>query len=98
MASDIRTIDTVTVDDQYRVTVAECDDGDEYEAAVTGATRSTFGQAFSAMLTMQDGGDRWRSVSDAPRVVSERRWWAVGQAVEAYEDWLAEESEVDDGE
>jgi len=88
--SDIRTVETVNIDD-YRVRVAEQEIEDErYDAAVVGVKRDAVGQAFGAVF----GNDSdYYSVDDAPIMDSNRKYVAVGKAVEAYLNQQAEGSD-----
>jgi len=82
--SDIRTMQTVTVNDYYRVAIAETN-GD-YEAAVVETRKSDMGQALSAALSLGQNTGEWYSFNDAPRVIDEDYYVAVGRAIEAYLD------------
>lgn len=89
--TDIRTVEEVVVDGDYRVRIAEDNGGEDYEAAVVGTKTSAIGRAVGEALT--GSSSEWSDVDDAPVVQSTGRYVAVGHAVESY---LAQFEEADD--
>ncbi|ELY91434.1 hypothetical protein [Natrialba taiwanensis] len=78
---DIRTTKTIEVEGDYRVTVAEHEDG--YEAAVTEVhTGSAITQSLNAIAG--SGDPEWSRFVDEPRVTDSKKYVAVGKAIEEF--------------
>lgn len=90
--SDIRTTQYVNVDGEYRVAVANA--SDQYEAAVVATHRAPFEQAMHHVVSLGQDTDEWSEIDDAPRVYSDQKYTAAGEAIEAYHDML--EAEMSD--
>lgn len=87
--ADIRTTQEVNVDG-VTVLVADADtDSERFEAAVVAAEKSSLNKAFSSFFG--DDSDK-TTVTDAPICTDEAKYIAVGKAVEAYLEQLAEEA------
>lgn len=87
--TDIRTVETIVVDDEYRVRVAKLEDEDGFEAAVVATKMTPLGKAMSTMFLSSDA--EWSPDLDAPRVTGTDRYETVGRAVDVYLEWLLSE-------
>lgn len=92
--TDIRTVETVEIDDEARVRVAKREDG-SHEAAVVAVKREGLSRALHEAVSFGDDPSPWESLTDAPRVTAEGQYEAAGLAVERYIDDLLKEAGVD---
>lgn len=88
--TDIRTVEEITIGDDYRVRAAEVSDG-VFEAVVIAERKLAAGDVLDrdggwrrTVIQSEEADAKWLTVPDAPIVKSKGRYGAAGRAVDKY--------------